>query len=86
MADPIGVPVWRFQHHGVHERNDVWRTGESLGEFSTPHLAFPTSPEAVAEMRGEIVAELRAWISGEPEEVVADAVLRALGLTDASSS
>jgi hypothetical protein len=69
----IGVPVYEM----LPARPGVF--GSTLGWPDPTHLAFPTSPEAVAEMREVIARELFRVVETDAF-IAADAVLRALGL------
>lgn len=90
----MGAPVWRWRSDTTlvtgkvitdyYYRDDKY-PGESESHYpSEPGLWFATTPEAVAELRDVMVAAMRAKApTGGYEIAYADAVLRAMGFTDA---
>lgn len=77
----MGVPVWRGpsgNHFYSEAGSTIFRSSDE------PGLWFATTPEAVAELRDVMVAAMRAKApTGGYEIAYADAVLRAMGFTDA---
>ena len=76
----IGVPLVAFVENGY------WWLPRVPLDAQVDHLAYPVTPEAVAEMRERIASAVKVEYDKLPvdrypyETTVADAVLRALGM------